>query len=361
MRHHQPSHASTQRPSPAALFVDYENLHQCLTRHLHGSRYADEVITELLEGVRRHALDAHHAQAAVTRVYADFSAFEGNGPLIQRALCLQGAEPLFVPCLLQPNAAELQLCVDAVELLHQRPDVDLVVLVTGDRPYLPLLQHARRHGRRVLAVALEPPASAEPHGYRDLFVEATRFLGEATRRDLAVAAAGAAAQNGSSHNGSAAPAPAFAELDDPVLLRTLEIVEEHFGQYEEVYLTPLLRKLSELLDERQNDPKRLISELEKAGAARLEKRRGFPYDYTVLIVDRDHPDVQRIQHAFAERDPEAEDGSFYDRFDDDTYDEDDDYDVYADDDFQEDGVPRDTENATLESDDYDESEWEKPR
>ncbi|MDX1548069.1 MAG: hypothetical protein R3247_13820, partial [Rhodothermales bacterium] len=108
----------------------------------------------------------------------------------------------------------------------------------------------------------------------------------------------------------------------------LEIIEEHFGQYEEVYLTPLLRKMSELLDENRYDPKTLISELEDAGAVWLEKRRGFPYDYTVLLVDTDHPDVQTVQEEVYGR--RADDDDFADDdFADDDYDED--YDDYPDD------------------------------
>jgi hypothetical protein len=37
-----------------------------------------------------------------------------------------------------------------------------------------------------------------------------------------------------------------------------------------------------------------VSDLEAAGAARLEKRNGYPYNYTVLIVNDDHPDVQSV-------------------------------------------------------------------
>ena len=89
----------------------------------------------------------------------------------------------------------------------------------------------------------------------------------------------------------------------------LEIIEEHFGQYDEVYLTPLLRKLSEELgDLEDHDPKSLIGDLENAGAVRLERRRGFPYDYTVLLVNPNHPEVQAVREEFA-----AENGDDYER------------------------------------------------
>jgi hypothetical protein len=86
-------------------------------------------------------------------------------------------------------------------------------------------------------------------------------------------------------------------VTNPVCKRTLEILQRYFGQYDEVYLTPLLRKLSEEFDEPESDPKTVINELEQLGAVWLEKRRGFPYDYTVLIIDTEHPDVQTLRAA----------------------------------------------------------------
>ena len=69
---------------------------------------------------------------------------------------------------------------------------------------------------------------------------------------------------------------------------------QHFGQYDEVYLTPLLRRLSEEMP-RDAEPKELIAELEEAGAVKLERRRGMPYDYTVLLVNDEHPEVQEAR------------------------------------------------------------------
>jgi hypothetical protein len=68
-----------------------------------------------------------------------------------------------------------------------------------------------------------------------------------------------------------------------------------------------------------HDPKSLISRLEEAGAVRLEKRNGYPYDYTVLIMHEDHPDVQEIR-AELESQPSYGDGYYDDSYAD-TYDD----------------------------------------
>ena len=85
-------------------------------------------------------------------------------------------------------------------------------------------------------------------------------------------------------------------------IEALEVIERFFGQYEEVYLTPLLRKLSEEIgDADDHDPKSLIGDLEECGAVRLERRRGMPYDYTVLIVNGEHPSVIEIKEELDEQ------------------------------------------------------------
>ena len=128
--------------------------------------------------------------------------------------------------------------------------------------------------------------------------------------------------------------------------RTVEITEEHFGQYKEVYLTPLLRKLSDVLGE-QHDPKSLVSELEAAGAVRLEKRDGYPYDYTVLILNQDHPDVQEIQDEYYSK-SSSYNGSSDSYGDYDSYE--DDYDSYEEEDYD------DYEDAPYDDADYEDGD-----
>jgi hypothetical protein len=91
--------------------------------------------------------------------------------------------------------------------------------------------------------------------------------------------------------------------------------------------------MSELLDEDRADPKSIISDLEVCGAVRLEKRQGFPYDYTVLIVDQAHPDVVKAREEAKSRTDLDEDDEYYQ---DSSYDDEDFYDGEADeyDDFE---------------------------
>lgn len=286
----------------AALFIDYDNLNHTLAEQVRERSKRERLITEMLDALKQSLLEEQSTQTAVARAYADFANLDGNGDSVQRSLYLQGVESCYVPGTLASTTVEIQLCVDAMEVLHHRSDINMFVLLTGRRTYLPLVQHFKRYSRRVLVAAFDEPAANDRGQHSDdiHFFDARDLLSSLGSVDLGPRGHTiASGTNGTSSSGSE---DAFLGIHDPMLLRALEIIEEHFGQYDEVYLTPLLRKMSEILDERTCDPKALVSSLEEHAAVRLEKRQGFPHDYTVLIVNRDHPDVARVQQAFEETD-----------------------------------------------------------
>lgn len=270
----------------AAVFVDYESLYRWLDDNLHHRHDPAVFITDLLEELRHYLHELNETRTAIVNAYADFAVLCDNSQAVQNDLYLIGAEPRFVPSRLQKNATEIQLCVDACDVLHTRPDVRTVVIVTGDRPYLPLVKQFKRFGYHAFVAAFEAPEPADDHPEADFFLDARNLLSEELKADVPTDAPG--------HPPARQEPVTHYELDDDLALATLGVIEEYFGQYDEVYLTPLLRKLSEELGP-EADPKALISELEEANAVWLEKRRGTPYDYTVLIVDDEHPDVQAVR------------------------------------------------------------------
>jgi hypothetical protein len=188
------------------------------------------------------------------------------------------------------NTVDLQMAIDALRSIDSVPEADTYVFVSGDRDYVPLVQAILQQNRRVIVSAFRDHLSGHllDNSGRGEFLYAEPMLSEKLRDHL---------------DADEAPPPdAPVNFNTPTDLPTdqdydaLEVIEEFFGQYEEVYLTPLLRRLSEELGEAEGyDPKTLIAELENAGAVRLERRRGMPYDYTVLIVNSLHPAVLEIR------------------------------------------------------------------
>ena len=309
------SQQPARRPARAAVLIDYQNLYYYLKNRIQHNQSPGDHILDMLDALRERLADEGHP-VAVGHAYADFSGLDDHARHVQRALYLLGINPCFVPSTMHRNTTDLQLCIDALELVRQRKDVRTFVLVSGDRDYVPLVQALQRRGRHVVMVSFREHLSAR------LFdnIEAGRFL---DAEDLLTDEARDVLEDDPHANGQPDETTTFAdvaELPFDIDIEALRVIEEYFGHYDEVYLTPLLRKLSEELgDIEDHDPKSLIGDLEDCGACRLERRKGMPYDYTVLIVNDDHPAVREVQ------------AEMRDDFDDDEEEYDEDFDDLADD------------------------------
>ena len=283
----------------AALFVDYQSLHHYLKGRTDGGSTAD------LAGQLFSALRAHLAETGDRivrgRAYADFGALDDHARHVQRTLYLHGIEPVFVPATAHRNTTDLQLAVDAVTACHASAETGLFVLVSGDRDYVPVVQALVAAGRRVVVVGFREHLS--PH-----LLEHTRggrFVDAASLLPL-----GALAPE--TDVGAPVSVTVFHAAQDPThetAYDALDVIERHFGHYDEIYLTPLLRRLSEELGDREgHDPKSLVADLEECGAVRLERRRGMPYDYTVLIVNAEHPAVVEVREEVHGAAADTDDG-----------------------------------------------------
>lgn len=274
----------------ALLFIDLGDLYAALATDDYRGGHVLKDIQAALERLPEHAGRGLRVGICNARAYADFSGLSGAEMYTLRALTAAGITPVYVDEHAQGNAAEMTLALEAADV---QPGAT-VLIASGRRIYAPLVDKLRQNGCTVALYLADFPSD-----------RTALHLGDNGRiesfRDLMP---------------DRAPAEPRAPRDvdhlavtDQGSLRALEIIEEFFGQYDEIYLTPLLRKLTESDD--QLDPKEAISDLEAAGAVYLEKRRGYPHDYTVLIVDRDHPDVVRVRDLFED---DAEGDYVYDDY-----------------------------------------------
>ena len=68
------------------------------------------------------------------------------------------------------NAVDVRMAVDAVDLVHTMPFIDVYVVATGDGDFVHVVQALQRHGRTVVGVARQDCASAALAGLCDRFV-----------------------------------------------------------------------------------------------------------------------------------------------------------------------------------------------
>lgn len=312
----------------AALFIDYANLYESVCDRNVAPADAHDIIIDLVNKLRSDSGHVRKAAVLSASAYADFSEFAEQAINVQQLLYLHGIDPRFVSRSLQITATEIQLAADAVDLLHSRPDLNTFIFLTGNRPYLPLVQAVQRQGRTARLVLLGD-GQLDEHlpSLRNVIVDATELLSASMRRPSKRRTEDW--KSGISHDGNGQSESqveptrkvTHVRLTESLYLDALQVIDDYFGQYDEIYLTPLLRKLSEVFGEDACDPKILVGELEEAGAVYLEKRRGFPYDYTVLLVDSAHPDVQEIQQETDRRNATtaADEFRYYDAHDTPTY------------------------------------------
>lgn len=68
------------------------------------------------------------------------------------------------------NAVDVRMAVDAIDLVHTMPSVDVYVVATGDGDFVHLVQALQRHGKKVVGVAPQDAASADLVALCDRFV-----------------------------------------------------------------------------------------------------------------------------------------------------------------------------------------------
>ena len=286
----------------AAILIDFENIYYYLRQHLSERQEVTDVVANLIQKLRRLLVEKYNEDPISLDAYADF---ERIGESAQGALYLIGVETHNVLGTDHKNAADMKLCIDALTILYTRQEIRSFIVVAGDRDYIPVIQHLRKHGRTVRVVGFPSSVSGDllTNVGQENFLDATQFL--PPPKPVVVPTV---ASLGGSVPGLPAPIPAPAVVSltprDPLAVRVLAedenvalgILFRHFHNKPEVWMTPFLHKLrAELPLLSEYERKALIQQMAESGAIKVEKRKGEPYDYSVILVNWNHPDV-RAQH-----------------------------------------------------------------
>ena len=292
----------------AALFIDFENIFHYIRKRTVDSERAHDLVLELIQDLRK-KLSADYDQICIVQyAYADFEQIEVNA---QGQLFLLGVETRNVVGTEHKNAADMRLCIDVMETMYTREEIGTFVLMAGDRDYIPVLQHLRKHAKTVQVVAFKENISGDlltlvGEGYIDAF----SCLGKVSQSELEVgqerlnqyfelraeASNEQAVQIAEARASGKIAHVAFEKakrLNDKDSLIALEVMLHNFGDKPEVWFTPYLNKLRNALQHlAEYERKAIVTTLEMSGEIKVEKRRGEPHDYSVIVVNWDHPDVR---------------------------------------------------------------------
>jgi hypothetical protein len=195
----------------AAVFVDFENLFLSLKNReeLTGQR-----IRDLCLGILEHLkarLRADAAPMVLGRSYAAFDTYPGME--VAHDLALMGFDPQYVLTGHGgKNSADVQLACDVCRVLYRRPDIDAVVIVSGDRDFIPIARQVLEENRELRVVAIPDSTSGDLRMRvgAERFWNALDLIGGESRalaKPIAPRPGAAAADASEAEDGVAATAP----------------------------------------------------------------------------------------------------------------------------------------------------------
>lgn len=286
----------------AALFIDYENMYFYLKNNLTEQGDPQDAVTQIIRSLRSTLLSEYMERAIVHHAYADYDKIGENA---QGALYLLGVETHNVLGTDHKNAADMRLCIDALETLYTRPEIRSFVFLAGDRDYIPVINHLKKHARTVRVVAFQGNMSGDllANVGDEFFLSGESLLPEefklAKPKETLKEVARALVPTLDGGEERVMPTPPrrlkISKLEGDGEREALEILLSEFGHHTDVWVTPFLHRLRTsmpLLAEYER--KVLITHLEDAGAIWIEKRPGNPHDYSVIVINWNHPDVRDL-------------------------------------------------------------------
>ncbi len=298
--HARRSPSGSKRLRYGTVLVDFENIYSNLAEEPPESETMEEPIVDeqalddavdLLSSLRDRLRVKYGCAMAIGRSYADFDRLGGTA---MSQLQLLAFEPRFMIATRRKSSADILLSIDAIEMLHTRPELDVFVIVGGDRDYLPVVRRIREHLKRVILVGFKNSTSGDLRQVvgEENFIAAETLLPEEARPVITEYEPRRQAPerfpgNGSDHDEDEEPADG-PPTDENHLKRCMEELLAAYYQYGErrVWLTPFLRTLNDCfpyLDNRGR--KRMVEDLQARGAIAIQKIEGDPYPYSVIDIN----------------------------------------------------------------------------
>ena len=281
-----------------AVFVDFDNLRLGVPDPYPKTDSAIEILRQMQRRFEREG-----QQILIRRAYADWEAEGLEG--VQGQLSLMSYLPVFV--LGQPgkNSADLEMSLDAMDILLSRGDVERFVLVAGDRDFIPIVRRIIESGKQVKIASFRGSTSAdlvEIAGRRN-FIDVSRFMDDPRRRE----------QHGQSATASMTATrtieEALAEPDeepyeptDEDLDRAMQLVVQADRKYRGrgIWLVPFFKEWMnpEFAGMNNESRKAILSTLSNDNAVVIDTREdglGRSNSYSVLVPDREHDRYKKAE------------------------------------------------------------------
>ncbi len=261
-----------------------------------------QLIMGLIQSLRERLESAYGEITISLDAYADFERIEDNA---QGDLYLLGFSTHNVLGTEHKNAADMKLCIDAMDILYTRTEIASFVLIAGDRDYIPVIQHLKRKAKVVRVVGFQGATSGDllttlGHQY---FIDGEQFFSHVPQKAMANAASAVASGPVEVKVQQPVPPPSSVSAAPGLPVRSqqdysklaLGVVFKFFKGKSEVWMSPYLHKLrAEFPELSEPQRKAILSKLDESGAITIATRSGEVHDYTVFTLNWNHPDVREV-------------------------------------------------------------------
>ncbi len=150
-----------------AVFIDFENLAlgfqekgggRRSKRRMQGAFNIRPVLERLVE----------KGKIIVKIAYADWSAYADY----RTAMHESGIQLIEIPerRISGKNYADVQLCVDAMDMCYSKEHIDVFVILSGDSDFTPLVSKLKENGKRVIGIGIRESTSDLLSGACDEFI-----------------------------------------------------------------------------------------------------------------------------------------------------------------------------------------------
>lgn len=161
----------------SVIFMDYENIYWSMKQQYGTTPDLDKLISSLREmGEQKH----DGGPVCLMQAYADFDHEEFHG--LMSDLQRRSVEPRHVFSKnyedgTRKNAADIEMSLDALEMMYTRPDIEVFILVCGDRDMIQVIRKLRARGKLVHVVAVEKTMSKDVMSFVNYFTTIEALLG----------------------------------------------------------------------------------------------------------------------------------------------------------------------------------------
>ena len=272
----------------AAVLIDYDNIYVTLINQYGFSRSKARAKTvRIIGNLLSHMEETIGLSPIIRQAFADWSAY----PDTLNELSIMGFRVMHVKGVAGKNSADIELSLSLQEVMLTRPDMDVLVVVAGDRDYLPIAQRVQERAKRIIFYSFERRLSGD---IKELVGKDNYFYVDPETNDVLRKSV---KKRPPSKRVSSKPLPKLDYAQKSAMSAALEADREYGPKFGSVKLSGfLVDRLAKALPEKSHlERKDIFSSLVDHGLIKLKSESDMHgMDFTVFKVDLGHPLVKEL-------------------------------------------------------------------